>query len=76
MNTVPDIVDAFGGTAAFARALDLGVSTASEMKRRKSIPVRYWPDLVAIGRSKGVRGLSYKTLVQAHVCDRETQVSA
>ncbi|MDQ0320011.1 hypothetical protein QO002_002149 [Pararhizobium capsulatum DSM 1112] len=46
MNTVSDIFDVFGGNAAVARILGVGASTASEMKRRESIPVEYWPALV------------------------------
>ena len=46
MKTISDIFNVFGGPAAVARVLNVGQSTASEMKRRESIPVEYWPDLV------------------------------
>lgn len=46
MQNVDDIFEAFGGNAAVARVLKVGPSTASEMKRRESIPVEYWPALV------------------------------
>ena len=45
-----------------ARVLDVGISTASEMKRRKSIPVKYWPKLVDAGE-----GITYEQLVAAHL---------
>lgn len=55
MKTVSDIFDLFGGNAAVARVLNVIPSTASEMKRRESVPVEYWPALVdeakRIGRS-------------------------
>lgn len=46
MDTINDIFDVFGGNAAVARVLGVGASTASEMKRRESIPVEHWPALV------------------------------
>lgn len=46
MNTVEDIFLRAGGTTAFAKMISIKPSAASEMRRRKSIPVRYWPSLV------------------------------
>lgn len=66
MYTVPDIFHAFGGPGEISKAISVKPSTASEMKRRKSIPVRYWPDLVASAKRRGIRGISYETLVQLH----------
>jgi hypothetical protein len=53
MNTISDIFDVFGGNAAVARILGVGASTASEMKRRESIPVEYWPALVDEAKKAG-----------------------
>lgn len=65
MNTVPEIIDAFGGNSRFAEVIGKQPSTASEMRRRKSIPVTYWPILV--GSEKGRKeGLTYDKLVAAH----------
>ena len=67
LKTVDDVITAFGGPTAFARALDLkGVSTASEMRRRGSIPVEYWQRLVDIAPQKGAPGLTYEKLVAMH----------
>ena len=46
MQNVTDIFDKLGGAAGVSRILDCQRSTASEMKRRGSIPVRYWPRLI------------------------------
>lgn len=46
MNTVSDIFERLGGTGAVAKIIDVKHSAASEMRRRKSIPVRYWPQLI------------------------------
>lgn len=53
MQNVGDIFELFGGNAAVARVLGVGPSTASEMKRRESIPVEYWPALVDEARKVG-----------------------
>lgn len=47
MRDVPQIISDFGGPTAFARAIGVNVSTASEMNRRRSIPVRYWPKVIS-----------------------------
>jgi hypothetical protein len=47
MQNVGEIIDALGGSTAVARIIGKGPSTVSEMKRRGSVPVEYWPSLVA-----------------------------
>jgi hypothetical protein len=47
MQNVGEIIDALGGSTAVARIIGKGPSTVSEMKRRGSVPVEYWPALVA-----------------------------
>lgn len=66
MNSVPLIFDALGGPARVAAALSVKPSAASEMKRRKSIPVKYWPKLVAACAAEGVEGVNYERLVKIH----------
>lgn len=66
MNTVEDVFLGFGGTSAFAGALELNLSTASEMRRRSSIPVRYWPKLVEVARQRDIEGINNDSLVKIH----------
>ncbi len=66
MTDVASIFETLGGPAKVARILHVGVSTASEMKRRGSIPVRWWPPLIEAGSEKGVTA---ETLVAAHSND-------
>lgn len=67
LQTVDDVFRAFGGPTAVARALDLrGPSTASEMKRRGSIPVEYWRRLCEAAPEYDVQGLTYEKLVAMH----------
>ncbi|MDO6966948.1 carph-isopro domain-containing protein [Rhizobium alvei] len=47
IETVDDIVSVLGGNASMARVICKGPSAVSEMKRRDSIPVEYWPAIVA-----------------------------
>jgi hypothetical protein len=67
LDSVDDVFTAFGGPTTLARALSLkGASTASEMKRRGSIPVDYWRRLVEVAPEFGVSGLTYEKLVSMH----------
>ena len=72
MNTVEDVFLAFEGTANFADALALGLSTASEMRRRGSIPVKYWPRLVDEAEKRGALTITYDRLVAIH-SERQTR---
>lgn len=65
MRDVPAIIEDFGGPTAFGRAIGVETSTASEMKRRKSIPVRYWPTLIAAAGEIG-KAVTSDDLMAAH----------
>lgn len=65
MTSVADIIDRFGGNTRFAELLGKKQTTASEMKRRKSIPVEHWPRLVEAAHQRGIT-LDYETLVKIH----------
>jgi hypothetical protein len=67
MNTVHDIFEQLGGTGAVALALNVGHSTASEMRRRRSIPVKYWPALIEHARASGLDEIDADLLVRVHV---------
>jgi hypothetical protein len=66
MNTLADIFAAFGGPAAVARILDVGPSTASEMKRRRSIPPEYWLRLVREAERRGLPDITTDALATIH----------
>lgn len=67
MNTFGDIFEKLGGTGAVARAIEVGHSTASEMRRRKSIPVKYWPALIAFSKTVENAELDTDMLVRLHI---------
>ena len=66
MRNVPSLFDAVGGPGKVAELLGVKPSAASEMKRRKSIPVRYWPRLVDGCRDAGIADVNYGSLVAMH----------
>ena len=65
MNDVASLIKAFGGPTAFARAIGVQPSTASEMKRRKSIPVQRWPSVIAAAQARGIE-IDSEALMCAH----------
>lgn len=65
MQNVSEIIDGLGGNTRFAELFGKKQTTASEMRRRKSIPVEYWPRLVEVAHARGI-ALDYETLVKIH----------
>ncbi len=70
MNTIREFFDLFGGPSKVAEALGVGHSTASEMKRRSSIPVIYWPKLIESERGKEL-AISPADLLRFHTEQRD-----
>lgn len=74
MKNVGDIFQALGGLTAVARIINKGPSTVSEMKRRNSVAVDYWPTLVAAANDAAIAArdkrdafvLTNDMLVDAH----------
>lgn len=66
MKNIPTLFDEIGGPGKVAELLSVKPSAASEMKRRGSIPVRYWPRLVDVCKELGIRGVNYDVLVDMH----------
>lgn len=60
MQSVSHLFETLGGPTKVARILGVGFTTASEMKRRGSIPVKYWPKIVGVSR------ITYEQLVEMH----------
>jgi len=66
MHEIDSIFKELGGVAEVGRLLGKRVEHASSMRRRKSIPVRYWPTLIEAAKAKGLDSVTYQTLVEAH----------
>ncbi len=75
METVPDIFDRLGGTSRVATVLGVKRSAASEMKRRRFIPLKYWASLLDQPECRDAK-LSESKLIRIHVAvqsDRDAQ---
>lgn len=70
MQTVHDIFEALGGTGAVAKVIGVKHSAASEMRRRQSIPVKYWPALMAKASEERIP-IDSDVLVCVHVSAEE-----
>ena len=67
--SVSDLFDRFDGPKGVARIISKGHSTASEMKRRASIPVEYWPALIDSDKGQEL-GLTAEHLMRIHATER------
>jgi hypothetical protein len=64
--SISDIISVFGGNSAFARAIGVGASTASEMKRRGRIPAEYWRDLIGAAKRLDHPEITAELLTDIH----------
>jgi hypothetical protein len=64
-NSIDTVFAVFKTLNEFAQAAGCKYSTASEMKRRRSIPVRWWPRLIESAKGRAA-GLSLDSLANAH----------
>jgi hypothetical protein len=69
MNSVPELIDAFGGPTAFSRVIGKRPSTASEMKRNRSIHVDYWPRVIEAAAEQGIEGITADFLMRIHATE-------
>lgn len=74
MLTIHDLFDTLGGPGKVAEMMAVKPSTASEMKRRQSIPLKYWDRLIRSSAKEGFE-ISYETLVSLHSKSREEQAA-
>jgi hypothetical protein len=65
--SVDDIFDAFGGPSAVGRVIGKSTEHAASMRRRGSIPVDYWPALIAHAREVAADPEQPRCRMMAHV---------
>lgn len=70
MDPVLAIFAALGGPAAVGRIIGKPVEHTTLMRRRRSIPVAYWPTLIEHADAKRIEGVTYTALVTAHAVNR------
>lgn len=66
MKSVTELFAALGGPSSVARLLGVQPSTASEMKRRGSIPAEYWRELILTAKRLRIEGVDADTLAMVH----------
>lgn len=66
MASVDEIFRAFGGPASLAKVMGVTTEHASAMRRRRSIPVKYWPAILRADRSEFNTSINNQYLIDAH----------
>ena len=69
VDTISDLFYLFGGTGAMAKFLGVKQSTASEMRRRCVIPIKYWPAIIHSPKGRELM-LSSAVLLKLHLGER------
>jgi hypothetical protein len=72
VETFAEIIDAFGGAAAFGAAIGIPDSHARTMKARDSVSPGWWPRIVTEARARGLAWITYEGL--ASLAERKTAV--
>lgn len=75
MSTVQTVIALWPTLRSFGDDIGVTYNTAKQMKRRGSIPVRYWPSLIAAAGERGVP-LTYDQLVAIHSANTNSEVAA
>jgi hypothetical protein len=76
METLPALFTAFGGPAKVGQAIGVSTEHAASMKRRNSIPVGYWPQLIAAARERRITGITYESLTHLHAGSRSERAAS
>lgn len=64
MQTFGDLFDKFDGPARVGQAIGVSTIHAANMKRRGSIPPRYWPRLVQAATERGISEVTADKLAE------------
>jgi len=68
INPVEALIDRWPApkVANFGRDLGVTVEHASAFKRRKSIPINYWPALLEAAKKRGLEDVNSELLISIH----------
>ena len=68
MLTIPQLIKALGGPTKVAKKLGIGTSAVTEMTRRETIPIKYWPKLCNMAsKTTNLWFISYGTFAEMHL---------
>jgi len=73
MKSVDDVFSLLGGVTVVGRIIGKRAEHAGVMKTRGSIPVSYWPALIAAAKKYGVPEITSDSVMRAHVKARLKQ---
>lgn len=71
--TVPSLINLWPSLAVFAADAGVSYEAAKQMRRRGSIPVGYWPAIIAAADTRGIDGVSSETLMASHAASVATE---
>lgn len=66
MRTVDDLMRLWPTVAEFARDIGIKPTHAQTMRVRGSIPVEYWPNILAAAKTRNLRGVTADALMTLH----------
>lgn len=66
MRSIPDLIDALGGSAVVANERGLPYTTVASWKARRAIPPREWPGLVQLARRRKLAGVTLQRIAEIH----------
>lgn len=69
LDRIPDVgalVGAFGGPTRLGRDAGIPVPAVKMWRHRGSIPIRYWPAIIALAVRHGFQGVDANWLVRLH----------
>ena len=77
MRTFRAVIDALGGPACYARGINeidgklgMTVQYAPHLRRRNSIPPKFWPATVKLAEKRGLDGVTHETLTAIYAAER------
>lgn len=70
MRTFSEVIDAFGGSRAFADALNIDEGHARVMRWRDSIPPHYWTEVAEEAARRGIKGVTLDVLAAIVAANR------
>jgi hypothetical protein len=66
-----DIISKWPSISAFAADIGSEYGTAKAMRKRSSIPSRYWVTVVSKACDRGIAGVTYEVLAKAAAAEAE-----
>lgn len=66
-SSVKDLMGLWPSLVEFSADVPAGYETVRQWFKRQSIPVRYWPDVIAGASRRGLEGVTSDLLMKLHI---------